>query len=70
MDIVFRSCVPDEQAVKSGCRSEAATHVVEFQSLDAATEVADPLLPSFELLNDIFENLIDLKRVNTTSGWL
>jgi hypothetical protein len=25
------------------------------------------LLPSFELLNDIFENLIDLKRVNTTS---
>jgi hypothetical protein len=27
-----------------------------------------PLLPSFELLNDIFENLIDLKRVNTTSG--
>ncbi len=41
---VFRSCVPDEQAVKSGCRSEAATHVVEFQSLDTATEVADPFI--------------------------
>ena len=55
IDIVFRSCMPDEQAVKSGYRSEAATHVVEFQSLDTATEVADPLLPSFELLNDMFE---------------
>ena len=67
IDIVFRSCMPDERAVKSGCRSEAATHVVEFQSLDAATDVADPFIASFELLNDIFENLIDLKRVNTTS---
>ncbi len=50
IDIVFRSCVPDEQAVKSGCRSEAATHVVEFQSLDTATEVADPFIASFEIL--------------------
>jgi len=32
IDIVLRSCVPDEQAVKSGCRSEAATHVVEFKA--------------------------------------
>ena len=44
IDIVFRSCVPDEQAVKSGCRSEAATHVVEFQSLDTAAGVAEPSL--------------------------
>jgi len=50
IDIVLRSCVPDEQAVKSGCRSEAATHVVEFQSLDTATEVADPFIASFEFL--------------------
>jgi hypothetical protein len=50
IDIVFQSCVPDEQAVKSGCRSEAATHVVEFQSLDTATEVADPFIASFEFL--------------------
>ncbi len=56
IDIVFRSCVPDEQAVKSGCRSEAATHVVEFQSLDAATEVADILFRRSNLrFNDIFE---------------
>jgi len=48
IDIVLRSCVPDEQAVKSGCRSEAATHVVEFQSLDTATEVAVPFITSFE----------------------
>ena len=32
IDIVLRSCVPDEQAVKSGCQGEAATHVVEFKA--------------------------------------
>ncbi len=48
IDIVLRSCVPDEQAVKSGCPSEAATHVVEFQSLDTATGVAVPFIPPFE----------------------
>ncbi len=55
IDIVFQSCVPDERAVKSGCLSEAATHVVEFQSLDTATEVPDPFIPLVELLNDMFE---------------
>ncbi len=50
IDIFSQSCVPDEQAVKSGCRSEAATHVAEFQSLDTATEVADPFIASFEIL--------------------
>jgi hypothetical protein len=32
IDIVLRSSVPDEQAVKSGCQGEAATHVVEFKA--------------------------------------
>ncbi len=31
-------------------------------SLDAATEVADPLLPPLKSSNDIFENSIDLKK--------
>jgi len=55
--------MPDEQAVKSGCRSEAATHVVEFkQQLKLLT-----LLFRRLNCNDMFENSIDLKRVNTTS---
>jgi hypothetical protein len=29
---------------------------------DTATEVADPLLPRLNSSNDIFENLIDLKK--------
>jgi hypothetical protein len=49
IDIVLRSCVPDEQAVKSGCRSEAATHVVEFKAwIQQLAGVAVPFIQPFE----------------------
>jgi hypothetical protein len=47
--------VPDEQAVKSGYQSEAATHVVEFKAWIQQRELLTLLLTSFELLNDMFE---------------
>jgi hypothetical protein len=42
--------VPDEQAVKSGCQSEAATHVVEFKAWMQQPELLTLL---FRLLNGI-----------------
>ncbi len=59
----------DEQAVKSGCQGEAATHVWLSSKLDTATEVAVPFIRLSNLGFNGITFKIDQKRVNTTSGW-
>jgi hypothetical protein len=61
--------LPDEQAAKPDTEVKLQ-HTRLGSKLDATTYIADPFILAIRILlfTCIFE-LIDLKRVNTTSAW-
>jgi hypothetical protein len=53
--------VPDEQAVKSGCRSEAATHVVQLVvEFKAWMQQRELLTLLFRRLNSGFNDIFEI----------